>query len=191
MAQNEAPDDVQRAALQAALVNTGKGDRAAFAALYRMTSAKLFGICIRILPSRQDAEEVLQEVFIGIWDKARQYDPHRAGAMAWLCTVARNRAIDRLRSVRGRGREADLDTVAERIADEGPDAFSQLAFGQDLHRLNACLSQLEERSAWAIRTAFLSGVTHEQLAIRSGMPAGTLKSIIRRGLLRLRRCMEP
>jgi RNA polymerase sigma-70 factor, ECF subfamily len=191
MAQKDASDDAQRAALQAALVGTGKGDRSAFAALYRMTSAKLFGICVRILPTRQDAEEVLQEVFIGIWDKARQYDPQRAGAMAWLCAVTRNRAIDRLRAVRARGRDADVDSIVERVADEGPDAFSRLAFGQDLDRLASCMAQLEERSAWAIRTAFLSGVTHGELAARSGMPAGTLKSIIRRGLLRLRRCMEP
>ncbi|MCO6057252.1 sigma-70 family RNA polymerase sigma factor [Pseudomonas sp. MOB-449] len=162
-------------------------DRNAFAALYRLTSAKLFGICLRMLPQRSDAEDVLQEVYVTIWHKAAQYDHQRASPITWLAMVARNKAIDRLRAATQRHHEPLelLEPVsgAQRIEDT-------VALDVERRRLDRCLGSLEEKQRAAIRTAFFDGCTYEDLAQRSGVPLGTLKSWIRRGLLRLKECLE-
>ena len=180
-----------RMILTRALEQAAHGDHAAFATVYRMTSAKLFGICLRILPTRQEAEETLQEVYVSVWQKASQFDSSRASAITWLAAIAHHRAIDRLRAANASRRAEVAEVAAYDIADDRPDAASTLLFGEDLARLGRCLEQLEERARWAIRAAFLTGRTHDELSRSAAMPVGTLKSTIRRGLMKLRGCMEP
>jgi RNA polymerase sigma-70 factor, ECF subfamily len=181
-------DRARRARLADALLRTGRGDRSAFETLYRATSAKLFGVCLRIFPDRAEAEEALQDAYLTIWNKAASFEAGRASPISWLVAVTRNRAIDRLRA-RGRAGLAPLDEAAE-VADPAPLADAQLLSGDEDRSLNRCIDGLEARDAHFIRSAFLGGATYADLATREGQPLGTVKSRIRRALIKLRACME-
>ncbi|MDO8801565.1 sigma-70 family RNA polymerase sigma factor [Phenylobacterium sp.] len=164
------------------------GDRAALRQLYQATSAKLFGVCLRILSNRDESEDVLQEVYITIWRRADRFEAGRASVMTWISTIARNRAIDRLRA---RGPLAYAEQVEELEIDDGqPRADALLEAAQDGEALGKCLSELDERTEKVIRTAFFEGVTYEALAARMDAPLGTVKSWIRRGLAKLKGCLE-
>ncbi|WP_338502371.1 sigma-70 family RNA polymerase sigma factor [Sphingomonas kaistensis] len=180
---------VVHADLIAALGEVGGGSRAALNLLYERTSAKLMGICLRILHDRHEAEEVLQEVFISIWNRAGTFDPGRSSPLTWLSTIARNKAIDRLRSRRAHGADAPYGEALE-IADDAPDAFAAASDREDGERILFCLSTLERRTQDMIRSAFFDGLTYSELAARAAVPLGTLKSWIRRGLQRLKVCLE-
>lgn len=174
-------------ALGATLAAVAAGDREAMALLYRRTSAKLYGICLRLLGSEAEAEEVLQETYVTVWRKAGAFDAGRASAITWLAVMARNKAIDRLRARRAPA--DDLDAALD-IADEAPLAPELIDRARDGQRLATCLGELEERSAAAIRAAFLDGLSYPDLAAQQGVPLPTMKSWIRRGLIRLRGCLE-
>ncbi len=176
--------------LALALGQTGEGDRAAFRRVYEATSAKLLGVTLRILADRQLAEDVLQDTYLTVWRKAESFDPSRASPITWLVTIARNRAIDRLRSGAAMRKSTPIDEATTVIADDAPSPAQVLETGDDVRRLNDCLGQLDDRTGGAIRTAFLEGVTYDALAVRENVPLGTMKSWIRRGLMRLRMCLE-
>ena len=180
--------DAARQHLAAQLSRVALGDRAALADVYRLTSAKLFGVCLRILDDRAEAEDVLQQVYLTVWQKAGGYDAARASPITWLVAIARNRSIDRKRSARGAGKSEPIEAAAE-VADESPSALARLQTSEERHRLNDCLSTLEARQSQAIRRAFYGGLTYDQLARADGIPLGTMKSLIRRGLAKLRDCL--
>ena len=164
------------------------GERAALRQLYEATSAKLFAVCLRILSDREESEDVLQEVYVTVWRRADRYDASRASVMTWVSTIARNRAIDRLRA---RGPLAYADQVEDlEIPDGAVGAETLLVAAGEAGRLHDCLAELDERTARVIRTAFFEGIAYEALARRLGTPLGTVKSWIRRGLARLRGCLE-
>ncbi|MER0237190.1 sigma-70 family RNA polymerase sigma factor [Fulvimarina sp. MAC8] len=164
------------------------GDKAALKELYDRTQAKLFGIALRILNDRREAEDVLQDVYLSVWMKAADFDPGRASPITWLATIARNRSIDRVRQI-GRRDEKDIDTAPD-VADDTPDAFAQLSAEDDRKRLDSCLEELDERTGQAIRTAFFGGRTYQELADKAEVPLGTMKSLIRRGLIKLKGCLS-
>lgn len=170
------------------LVRTGAEDRAAFRELYGCTSAKLFGICLHICRDKQAAEDVLHEVYLTIWKRAGAYEPGRASPITWMATIARNRAIDwcRARKVR---RTAPLDDLPP-IPDLAPLAPDMMLADEISHRLHICLDELDGNQSDAIRTAFFDGVTYAELAERRAVPIGTMKSWVRRGLGRLRECLD-
>ncbi|MBU1346686.1 MAG: sigma-70 family RNA polymerase sigma factor [Alphaproteobacteria bacterium] len=178
-----------REELAAALGQAGDGDRAAFKVVYQATSAKLLGVCLRILADRQLAEDVLQDTYLTVWRKASTFDSTRASPITWLVTIARNRSIDRLRSAAPMRRSAPVEDANE-LADSAPLASDVIETTDEVGRLNVCLETLEDKVRSAIRTAFLEGVTYDALATRENVPLGTMKSWIRRGLLRLRSCLE-
>lgn len=178
------------AALAALLSRVALGDRAAFEALYRATADKLFGICLRVLGERGEAEEVLQEVFTAVWRKAAQYDARQGSVMSWLGISARNRAIDRLRARPPRATR-DAPERAEEIPDLGASPEEQAQESMERERLHHCLEQLEPRRRSLIRAAFFGGFTYEELAARMQAPLGSIKSSVRRGLMQLRTCLEP
>jgi RNA polymerase sigma-70 factor (ECF subfamily) len=162
-------------------------DRASLKVLYECTSAKLYGICLRILRDEAEAQEVLQEVYLTVWRKAASFDASRASAITWLATIARNRSIDRLRT-----REVtteDLELAAD-VPDDSPSSLQLLETAEDASRLRRCLEELESRARKAIRAAFFDGATYPELAEREGVPLPTMKSWIRRGLISLRGCIE-
>jgi RNA polymerase sigma-70 factor, ECF subfamily len=176
-----------RAQLVDVLTRTGRGDRAAFETLYQRTSAKLFGVCLRIFADRTDAEDALQDAYITIWNKAATFDAARASPITWLAAVTRNRAIDRLRRT-GKATLAPIDDANE-VADPAPLADAQLLADGDDRALKGCIETLDERDAEFIRSAFLRGATYSDLAARDSLPLGTVKSRIRRALIKLRECL--
>ena len=189
MAETDVRPTAERdAVLDRLVAEIAAGDRIAFETLYRSTSARLFGICLRVLSDRAEAEDVLQDAFVTIWHRAAQFDPGRAGALAWLSTIARNRAIDRLRARPPLAR-APL-AVIEDMADPGSTPERDAESVIDRSRLERCLEQLDDRGRSLIRTAFFDGATYDELAVRMGAPLGSVKSWIRRGLLQLRTCLE-
>jgi len=177
----------ERAQLATLMSRVAAREAGALKAVYDSTSAKLYGICLRLLGDEAEAEDVLQEVYLTVWRKARIFDEARASPITWLATIARNRAIDRLRSKR-----MPATDVAEAldIADVGPSSIDVLEQAQDASRLRHCLGELDERARTMIRSAFFEGFTYSELAAREAVPLPTMKSLIRRGLLRLRGCLE-
>jgi RNA polymerase sigma-70 factor (ECF subfamily) len=181
--------DAERDQLRHWLVGTASGDRGAFENLYSRTSAKLFGVCLRILHERSEAEEVLQDVYLTIWRKAGQYDGDRASPITWLAMIARNKSIDRLRSGRIDRAALPIDLAAQ-LADEGISASALAEAAAEGKRLHNCLDELSGEQRGAIRVAFFEGCTYEEIAERSDTPLGTIKSWIRRGLLKLKDCLQ-
>ncbi len=170
------------------MARVAAGERAALRDLYDATRAKLYGVVVRILSDREEAEDVMQEVYLTVWRRAAAFDPSRAGAAAWLTAVARNRAIDRLRA---RGPRPEATTAeGEAVADDTPGAETLLMRSDEVRRLHGCLDTLRPEESAAISTAFLDGVTYEALARRTGKPLGTVKSQVRRGLIKLRECLD-
>jgi RNA polymerase sigma-70 factor (ECF subfamily) len=178
-----------RRRLSDALARVGGGSESALQEVYANTSAKLFGLILRILGDRGEAEDALQEVYVSVWRRAGSFDPAKASPVTWLAAIARNRAIDRLRAS-GRPRPAEPIESARDIADTGDDALAQLEAGEDRARLHGCVEELDARQQSAIRSAFFGGLSYPELAERAEVPLGTMKSWVRRGLLRLRDCLE-
>lgn len=170
------------------LQNTARNDQAAFAELYQRTSSKLFGVCLRILRDRGEAEEVLQETYTAVWRRAASFDATRASAITWLVTLSRNKAIDRLRQ----HREVLLDDPQnlDMAVDQQPTPAADAESSQEYRRLQRCLDELEPRQQSSVREAFFSGATYNELAARCKVPLGTMKSWIRRSLVQLRQCLD-
>lgn len=174
---NDIEDMIARVAL---------GDKTAFSSLYDATSAKLFGVCLRVLNNRGDAEEVLQEVFIRIWNKADTYSVTGHSPMSWLITIARNLAIDRLRS-RG-NRTRDIDEAFE-IADDRPGPEDIALARSERSAIEDCLGELDRDRANAVRRAYLHGDTYKDLAHRYDVPLNTIRTWLRRSLMTLKDCL--
>ncbi len=176
------------AELAALLAKAADGDRVAFRDFYDRTSAKLFAVVLRILGERGEAEDVVQEVYVTIWRKAAEFDSTRASPITWTTTIARNRAIDRLRSKKLRP-AAPLDD-AGMVADSAPLADALVDSARGAVAVHRVLAELEPKQAAAIRSCYFEGLTYEELAARDGVPVGTLKSWVRRGILKMRDAME-
>lgn len=179
--------DLSRQALTANLARVASGDRSALQAVYDATSAKLFGVCLRILNDRSEAEDVLQEVYITVWSKADRFDASRASPITWLAALARNRAIDRQRQV-GRRSFQTIDE-AKAVADDSESSLDSLVRGDESRRLQGCMSELDKSHEQALRSAFFDGRTYEDVAALHGVPTGTMKSWIRRALMKLKACL--
>lgn len=174
--------------LAGTLAAVAAGSQAAMADLYARTSAKLYGICLRVLRDEGEAEEALQETYVTVWRKASAYDRNRASPIAWLAVLARNKAIDRLR---GRALLPTEDIgAAEVVEDGGASAFDIVDAERERTRITRCLDELDPRQQAAIRSAFYEGASYPELAEREGVPLPTMKSWVRRGLLRLKGCLE-
>jgi RNA polymerase sigma-70 factor, ECF subfamily len=173
----ETRDEIERLIARVAL-----GDRRAFDALYAATSAKLFGVTLRILDNRAEAEDTLQEVYVRIWHNAGRYQVNGLSPMTWLITVARNLAIDRLRARRA---SQPIDEAAE-LADltPGPEALAIAA--SERGRIAHCLGELDPDRAEAVRRAYVEGESYNELAARFGLPLNTVRTWLRRSLLKLR-----
>jgi RNA polymerase sigma-70 factor, ECF subfamily len=172
--------------LQQLLRGIARRDRTAFSALYAQSSAQLFGIALRIMGQREPAEEVLQESFVAVWERAGDYDPARGSAMGWLVTIVRHCAIDQLRrsGARPESRRAPEEALLTFIAPGTADS------GAELRSLQRCLDELDEDPRRAVLLAYCYGLTREELAARLAVPVGTVKSWLRRSLERLKRCLD-
>ena len=170
------------------LADTARGDRQAFQSLYQATSAKLFGIILRICRDRQISEDVLQETFLKIWRRAESYDRALGEPISWMSVIARRTAIDSLRqrseprAVSATDEYDPLDFIAD-PASEGPD-------GADLAALRKCLGNLEDEQRSCVLLAYYEGFSREELGEKFGRPVGTIKTWLFRGLALLRDCLD-
>lgn len=159
-------------------------DRDAFSALYDRYAARLLGMLTQMLGRRSDADDVLQEVFWQVWTRAATFDSQRSGVVVWLVLIARSRARDMLRRRRREMITPETPSRAE------PDVAETAAQAEDSQSARSALAQLPREQREVIRLAFLKGLTHEQIAAARSLPLGTVKTRIRRGMLRLREILE-
>jgi len=176
-----AAEDIAKLILRVALK-----DRAAFDALYAATSAKLFGVCLRVLRDRGEAEEAVQDVFVRVWTKADTFAVSALSPMSWLVAIARNRSIDRLRQRRP---TEDIDAAAGVAAGE-PDPERRAELSSEGARIDDCMGELEPPRASAVRAAYVEGASYAELAVRHGVPLNTMRTWLRRSLLKLKECLE-
>jgi len=169
------------------IVRVSLKDRAAFDTLYRETSAKLFGVCLRILNDRGEAEEALQEVFVKIWTKADRFVVSELSPISWLVAIARNHAIDVIRA--RRPATTDIDAAGD-ISDPKPGPEALAVAGDESGRLHRCLDELENDRAGAVRGAYIEGDSYADLAERFGVPLNTMRTWLRRSLMKLKECLE-
>jgi RNA polymerase sigma-70 factor (ECF subfamily) len=163
------------------------GDRAAFELLYVATRAKLFGVSLRIVRERFLAEEVLQESFVSIWTHARDYARAKSAPLTWMTAIVRNRSLDLVRRAR---EEPDVDdALTQALVDEAAAPDREAVARADAHAVRTCLEELEPEQRQSIALAFFHGLTHSELARHVGRPLGTVKTHIRRGLMRMRDCL--
>jgi RNA polymerase sigma-70 factor (ECF subfamily) len=174
--------------LAALIARMGNGDRDALAPLYHATSLKLFDIVFRILRRKALAEEILQEVYVRIWEKASEFEAGRASPITWMAVIARNRAIDEVR------RKIPVPTPGGpeilNVADTGASPAEQLELSEDLRRLEECLDGLETERRNAVCLAYLDGLSRQELADRFGQPVGTIKTWLHRSLKQLKSCLD-
>ena len=168
------------------------GDQRAFQRLYQATSPHLYGLLLRILKTEDRASDALQDAFVKIWEKAHTYAPERGAPITWLMSIARNRALDLLRRRRPEvPMPEDADMQALLLVDEnaaGPDRDNETL--ESLAAVQRCLGALQDEQRDSIMYAYYEGMTHAEIANRMQAPLGTVKSWVRRGLLRLRECLD-
>ncbi len=172
------------------LARVGLADRDAFAELYRLLAPTVFGLLVRLVGSRDVAGEVQQEVFVHIWRSAAGYRPHLGRARTWITTVARNRAIDRLRREDTQRRLYDRDVsveIANAVSDDNP--LRDVEDNQASARLADCLDRLAQNQRHVVWLAYRYGHTRKEIALRLDAPVGTVKSWLHRGLKRLQGCL--
>jgi RNA polymerase sigma-70 factor (ECF subfamily) len=177
---------VTREDLVKALEGTARGDLAAFRLVYSATCVKLYGIVLRILGRRDLADEVLQEVYVRVWQRAGDFNPKTSSPITWLATIARNRALDEAR----RNTMRSLDEVPELLqlpSDDNPAASHEE--NEELRRLHACLDNLERERKEILLLAYYHGLTREEIANRLGRPVATVKTWLRRSLAQLKDCL--
>jgi RNA polymerase sigma-70 factor (ECF subfamily) len=178
----------QNARLADLLSRAGLGDRPAFEELYNATRSKLFAVSLRIVRERQLAEEVLQDSFVSIWNHAADYAQARSAPTTWMTAIVRNRSLDVLR--RGAHEVSDVDeAMAAKMIDESASPSQHLEDATDTHAVRQCLEELEAEQRQSIALAFYHGLSHSELAAHMRKPLGTVKTHIRRGLMRLRDCL--
>jgi len=173
--------------LRQLLAQCSLGNRQAFETLYRAVSARLHGVALRFMGRQDLAEEVLQESFVRIWYNASRYEAHLSAPLTWMINITRNLAIDQLR----KHREQPLsDGQQEAMADESPSAHELLDSEREASALNRCLESLDGMQRQSITVAYFQGLSCSELAEHLAAPLGSVKSWIRRGMERLRRCLE-
>ena len=175
--------------LVALLRRVSHKDRQAFADLYAATSGKLYGVILRIVTRREVADELLQEAFVKIWERAADFDPSRASPITWMATIARNRALDEARKAKPLSLEdmpAGFDVVSE-----APLALDLLMQSEEGRRLHDCLQRLDAEKRDVVVQAYLHGLSREDLGRRFDRPVPTIKTWLHRSLAQLKGCLTP
>jgi RNA polymerase sigma-70 factor, ECF subfamily len=162
-------------------------DRKAFSRLYEQASPKLFAIALRILRDRAEAEEALQEIFMKVWQRAERYQADQASPMTWLGTIARNHAIDIIRARKPQA--SDIDEAFD-IASPEPGPEAAAINSSEGNRIESCMRTLESDRAEAVRRAYVEGLSYQELADFYKIPLNTMRTWLRRSLLKLRECLD-
>jgi RNA polymerase sigma factor (sigma-70 family) len=166
---------------------TAQGDQAAFARLYDMTAAKLYAVSLQLLKRRDWAEDAVQEAYVRIWHAAGDYQQEKGSVLTWMISIVRYRALDMLRAAKTRREQSDEDY--DEADSRSPE--TDLYHDRERVRIDDCMDHLEEEQRHAIQLAYFRGFTHAEVCARLSSPLGSVKSWIRRGLQRLKRCLEP
>lgn len=169
------------------LARVARQDKAAFSDLYKSTSPKLYGVILRISRRPAVAQELLQEVYIRIWQRAGDFDRTRASPITWMATIARNRALDEIRLKAAVSVEDTPEALDVPDPGRSPAQWAELA--DETRRLEDCLAGLEAEKRDIIRLAYAAGLSREELAERYGRPVATIKTWIHRGLKQLKDCL--
>jgi RNA polymerase sigma-70 factor (ECF subfamily) len=177
-----------REQLDKLLARVAKGDEASFAELYQATSAKLFAVALRILRSRELAEDVLQDCYFRVWERAKDFNPMIASPITWMAAIVRNRSLDEVR--RRTARPFADDAEIEDIESEDEHPLEAIGRAEDVKRLLACLEGLEAEKKEIVRLAYLDGLSREALAKRFDRPEGTIKTWLHRSLAQLKGCLD-
>ena len=194
----EAPP-ARQARLSDLLARVALGDRVAFRTLYDETGAHLLGVILRIQRDRGVAEDVLQEVYVAIWQAAKSYNPGLSQASTWMNSVARNRAIDSLRRAQAQPRTVDFGPLdgdqedhdmLQQIPSDAPGPLDLLEQASNAHALQQCMKALQTPQRACLALAYYQGLSHTEVADQLGHPPGTVKSWVRRGLQSLKQCLE-
>jgi len=182
------------ASLQQDLSRVALGDRVAFQRVYRATSAHLFGVALRILNRRDLAEDALQEAFVNVWHNAGTYQAAASQPMTWLIAIVRNKALDYLRAAQRHVAdsidEANEDGTTIEVADERPNPMQLLVQASEGLRIRACMEKLDASHRQSLALAFYHGLSHSEVAQQMRAPLGSVKAWVRRGLERLKKCLE-
>jgi RNA polymerase sigma-70 factor (ECF subfamily) len=179
--------------LEGLLAKCARGNQAAFADLYRATSGMLFAVAVRLLKRKDQAEEVLQDCYLSIWKSAGAYSRALSAPMTWMIAIVRNRCLDHLRRPQVEvilPAGEDGGDPLEDVASAEPSALERLCAVADAESVARCLARLGPEQRQAIALAFFEGLSRSGLAERLGRPVSTVKTWIRRGLERLRACLE-
>lgn len=182
-------DPIVNERLAALLAQCGMGNRAAFAELYEASKSKLFAVSLRIVRERHVAEEVLQDSFVNIWNNAAKYAAARSAPMTWMTAIVRNRSLDVVRRPNFEIADEE-DYFALNMEDERPGPQEHLSTARDQAKVEHCLKALDAEQKQTIALAFFHGLTHSEVASHLGRPLGTVKTHIRRGLQKLKGCLE-
>ena len=177
------------ARLEDLLLQIASENAGAFETFYARTSAKIMSVVLAIVGERQTAEDLLQEIYLRVWSDAARYDPARGRPMTWLITIARSRAIDRLRADLRRSADSDVSEI-EKLEDLSISAEDAVSQSQTVRRLTDCMSKIATDQRQCIQLAYFHGYTHTELAEHLKTPLGTVKSWIRRGLQQLNECLS-
>jgi RNA polymerase sigma-70 factor, ECF subfamily len=190
MAASESPQvlvkDLDDAVVDELLKRTAAGDQAAFNALYDRSAGRLFAVCLRVARHRRLAEELLREVYVRIWEKARDFDPRRGRALAWMTALARNHAIDVIRLKIREPRPPDEVTLEA----AEPTALGAMEARVEFDAIGRCLRELAYGERHALVLAYRDGLSYDQLAVLLGVSVETVKEWVNRGLAKLRDCMD-
>ena len=174
--------------LVALLAQAGLGNRRAFADLYEATKSKLFAVSLRIVRERHIAEEVLQDSFVNIWNNATKYAVAQSAPMTWMTAIVRNRSLDIVRRPFLEVQDEE-DYFASNMEDDRPGPDAQLVARRDQVNIERCMKGLDGEQQQTISLAFFQGLSHAEVASHLGKPLGTVKTHIRRGLLKLKSCL--
>ncbi len=161
------------------------GRQQALETLYDATVGKVYAFALRLMRNPADAEEVVCDTYAQAWAKAAAFDPSRANVLGWLLMICRSRALDRLRQLRAEAGRTDLEAIAD-LADEGPQPQELLSMLQEGTRVHQALAALSPERRQLVGLAFLKGLSHQEIADKTGMPLGTVKSHVRRALAEMR-----
>jgi RNA polymerase sigma-70 factor, ECF subfamily len=178
---------INPAEIENLIARVALGDRAAFNALYQATSSKLFSVTYRILSNRSEAEDALQEVYVKVWNRASSFAPGGYSPMAWLVSIARNQSIDLIRQ--RRGGHVDIEEAFD-LADSAPLPEAMTIQKSESREIARCLATLEADRANAVRGAYLDGQSYEELAEHYNVPLNTMRTWLRRSLMKLKECLE-